>query len=131
MAGADAELLALWRDRQSMLAAIERRGDFYDAQTNAPGLIASVERNEKAIVDMPAATPAGALAKAWVAWSFIGEGLNMSDVEVGDLVRRADLAELAARRADLDFDQRAMLGVVEALVTMVEALTAMVEAGHA
>lgn len=110
----------LLRQTRGVLYAVFN-GGLLDAQTNAPGFIAIMERAEVRIVDMPATTPAGVLAKAWVAWEFVGPYASERNKPLADMIRRADLPGLAARRMDLDFDQRVMLGVIEALTALVEA----------
>ena len=105
----DADILAAWNDRQSALAAIERRGCFYACEEHSPQEAAAFDIAEEYISEALARTPEGVFAKLWVALSQCGGGIRHEwQRAVLDAIRRADLNEVAALANRLRFDQQAV-----------------------
>ncbi len=116
----DAELLAAWRTRQQTLARIERRGTFFDMERHSPRLVAIYDEAEMAIYNLPAHTPAGVLAKMWLAFSHMGVARDEEDRVRHDVIRRAHLPVVLLYRHRLDFEEGTMLSAIESLTRIVE-----------
>ncbi|HEX8388247.1 MAG TPA: hypothetical protein VF636_04455 [Sphingomonas sp.] len=116
----DAELLTAWNDRQMALAMIEERGRFFSGERHSPGAAKMFEEADMLVYKLPAETPAGILAKLWVALSF-GGGLVATEEDRAetDAIRRADLAEVETFADTLDCDQEIVFGVIRNLEAQV------------
>jgi len=105
----DVDILTAWNERQSALGAIERRGRFYACEEHSPQEAAAFDIAEEYISEALAKTPEGVFAKLWVALSQCGGGIRHDwQRAVQDVIRRADLNEVAALGNRLRFDQQAV-----------------------
>jgi hypothetical protein len=116
----DAELLAAWHTRQKTMAKIEQRGSFFHAESHSPRLAAIYDKAEMAIYNLPARTPAGVLAKMWLAFSHMGVVRDEEDRVRHDVIRRANLPVVLLYKRRLDFDEGTILSAIESLTKIVE-----------
>lgn len=110
----DAEIIEAWTARQQAIAAIYARGDYREAECHSPAENDIMDAADMKISDMRATTPQGALAKAWVAWTYQGTEFHPDDQRIGDMIRKADI-EALERETELDFQHETMLGLVLSL----------------
>lgn len=117
----DAPILAAWHTRQAALKKIETRGNFYYAETHSPVETEAFDKAEMAVANLPASTPAGVIAKLWVALSHMGGQIaSEEDRAESDLMRRAHLPAVSLLKRDLDFDLHVMVSAIEALTVIAE-----------
>lgn len=111
----DEAILAADKRMQRALGVIETRGIFFDCESHSPKEANEHSDAEDMIGRALATTPAGALVKAWIAWSTITNGFTEKNRHFGDIVRRRDLARLEAMSDELDWEHQTMLSLVRSL----------------
>ena len=119
----DGAILAAWNVRQFALAEIEARGTFQKAEENAPDLAAIFDEADTRISEATAHTLPGLLAKAWVAWSYVGTAYTEQDARLHDLIRRANLTAFRREYGDdaqnLDWEHANQFRLIVSLAGMV------------
>jgi hypothetical protein len=110
----DGEILAAWEVRQEAIAQIMKRGADFDAEDHSPELVKIFDDADRRITAAVASTARGALAQAWVHWSYVGDEFTPNNSRVGDLIRSADFAALDAEKG-LDWEHVTMRQLVRSL----------------
>lgn len=116
----DARLIAAWNTRQSALATIEARGNFFHAETHSPEAAQAFDLAEMDVHTIPAATTRGAICKLWIALSHIGIVHNEDDRREHDAIRRADLPEVASFADQMGFAEAGIFAAIRNLTFIVE-----------
>lgn len=116
----DAELLSTWELRQRTLAQIEQRGPFHMSEWHSPKQTEIFDEAETRIVDLPAVTPQGLLAKLWVAFSHVGDIRSEEDRVVHGAIRRADIDDVRPFMDEADLELEAVFRTIDALTAIVE-----------
>lgn len=114
----DARILAAWADRQRALTLIEQRGPFHAAETHSPAEIAIYDSAEEHIIGATASSAKCVLAQAWVAWSANVKYFTPDERRLGDCIRRAEYDELQRLGSSLDYEHKAMVGLIGSLRAM-------------
>jgi hypothetical protein len=112
----DFDLLEAWNERQVALALIEQRGRYFSGGSHSPVAFAMFEKADSLVYKLPAKTPAGILAKLWVALSYGGDPVTTEeDRAETDAIRRADLAEVETFADTLNCDQEIVFSAIRSL----------------
>lgn len=118
-AGADKDpAVALWNQRQTALAAIEREGRYFDASEEQ--LSAFSDAEDALDATTPAQSLEGVLAKMWVALGFCGGRIETEDDRAeSDAIRRADAAEVAVFIDQWDAEAQYLFSAVRGLERLI------------
>ncbi|MEG3086071.1 hypothetical protein [Sphingomonas sp. PB4P5] len=114
----DAVLLADWQGKQAALAGILANGSYFNAQEHSPDVVATHDALDLAVTKAVAATSAGALAQAWVAWWYT----HQPNDELCRMIQLADFDGLAviAEAQEMDWEDYVMFSLIRSLRGMAE-----------
>lgn len=109
----DALILDAWKAYRHAIDCMSPTGDLRQTDTGHSPLFAAYTAAEVVIVNTEAVTIAGALAKAWVALAAIRKA--NADPQWEALAHRADFEGLERIEADLDWEYKAVFGLIRTL----------------
>lgn len=112
----DLSILKAWNNRQEILAEIEQRSSFYNADDWQHD---QFDFHNELIVQTPARTLDGAMLKLWVAMEAAGgDGFTAARTAESDTIRRADTDEIAMIAPELDFPQCLIFRIIGELAAI-------------